>query len=62
MKAIVLDHFGDVNQLKIKEINQREIANNEVLIKTKAFSVNPVDVKVRANLAPLAELLKDENR
>ena len=60
MKAIVLDHFGDVNQLKIKEINQREIANNEVLIKTKAFSVNPVDVKVRANLAPLAELLKDE--
>lgn len=48
MKAIVLNEPGDVNQLQYKEIPQPEPLENEVLIKVKAISINPVDVKTRA--------------
>ncbi|WET49697.1 NADP-dependent oxidoreductase [Chryseobacterium indologenes] len=57
MKAIVLEQFGGTEFLIEKEIEKPFIKNNEVLIKVKAISINPVDVKVRNRKAPLAESL-----
>jgi NADPH:quinone reductase-like Zn-dependent oxidoreductase len=44
-----------------KEIEKTTIKNNEVLVKVKAISINPVDVKVRCRKAPLAESLAQYN-
>ena len=57
MKAIVLEKFGPAENLLYKEIPKPEIKPHEVLIKVKAISINPVDVKVRSRQAPLAEAL-----
>lgn len=57
MKAIVLEKFGPAENLLYKEIPKPEIKPHEVLIKVKAISINPVDVKVRSQQAPLAEAL-----
>ena len=61
MKAIVLEKFGGINNLHYVEIEKPEIKANEVLIKTRAISINPVDVKVRNRQAPLAEDLANNN-
>ncbi|MEJ5105966.1 NADP-dependent oxidoreductase [Chryseobacterium sp. MYb328] len=61
MKAIVLEGFGGVEHLVEREIEKPSIKNNEVLIKVKAISINPVDVKVRSRKAPLAEGLAKYN-
>ena len=55
MKAIVLKEFGDTENLLYKEIEMPLIGANEVLVKVKAISINPVDYKVRNRQAPLAE-------
>lgn len=60
MKAIVLKKFGGVENLEIQEVAKPTISENEVLVKVKAFSINPVDVKTRSGEA-LADTLKDEN-
>lgn len=57
MKAIVLEKFGDVKHLIYKDIEKPVIKAHEVLVKVKAVSINPVDVKVRSRQAPLAEQL-----
>lgn len=57
MKAIVIEQFGGVENLLYKEIEKPQIQADEVLIKAKAISVNPVDVKVRNRTAPLADIL-----
>lgn len=54
MKAIVLKNFGGVDQLKYQDIEKPVISENEVLVRVKAISINPVDVKVRSRQAPLA--------
>lgn len=61
MKAIALHKFGGVENLRYEEIEKPTIKANEVLIKTKAISINPVDVKVRSRQAPLAEDLAKNN-
>lgn len=48
MKAIILDGFGGVEHLVQQEIPKPVIKDNEVLIQSKAISINPVDVKTRA--------------
>lgn len=48
MKAIIIAEPGDVNELIFTEIDQPIPAAQEVLIKVKAISINPVDVKTRA--------------
>src|SRR5215217_279375 len=48
MKAIVIEQPGDVNELIYTEIDKPVAAAVEVLIKVKAISINPVDVKTRA--------------
>ncbi|MCV9927850.1 NADP-dependent oxidoreductase [Flavobacterium sp. LS1R49] len=55
MKAIVLKTFGGVENLVHQDIEKPEISENQVLIKVKAISINPVDIKVRNKKAPLAE-------
>ncbi|WP_104381159.1 NADP-dependent oxidoreductase [Sphingobacterium sp. HMA12] len=55
MKAVVLKTFGGIENLCYTEIEKPEIKANEVMVKVKAISINPVDVKVRSRLAPLAE-------
>lgn len=58
MKAVVLDGFGNVDRLRIEEIKIPAISDDEVLIKVKAISINPVDAKTRKGEA-LAPQLKD---
>ncbi|MBD1433565.1 NADP-dependent oxidoreductase [Sphingobacterium sp. DN00404] len=55
MKAIVLDKFGNTENLVYRNLEVPHVEVHEVLIKVKAISVNPVDVKVRSRQAPLAE-------
>lgn len=57
MKAIVLENFGNTDNLVYKNLESPHFKANEVLIKVKAISINPVDVKVRSRQAPLAEAL-----
>ena len=52
MRAVVLYEYGDVNQLKIVD-NEREPAYgpNEVRVRVRATSINPVDWKIRSGAA-----------
>jgi len=47
MKAIIIEKTGGVENFMHKNIDQPSPAENEVLIKTKAIGINPVDYKVR---------------
>lgn len=58
MKAIVLKKFGGVENLEIQEVAKPTILKDEVLVKVKAISINPVDVKTR-NGEALADILMD---
>ena len=57
MKAYILEEFGGVDKLLLKDISIPEISDNEVLVKVKAISINPVDVRTRAGSA-MAQFLK----
>ena len=59
MKAIILQAPGDVNQLRSADITIPELQAGEVLVKVKAISINPVDVKSRAGKGVYGRL-KDE--
>jgi len=48
MKAIVLNSPGGVENLIYTDVALPAIKDNEVLVKVKAISINPVDVKTRA--------------
>lgn len=58
MKAIVLTKPGGVENLHIKNIPVPTPADNEVLVKVKAISINPVDAFVRGNGDFLKHVLK----
>ncbi|PEV45666.1 NADPH:quinone reductase [Bacillus thuringiensis] len=47
MKAIVIDQYGIVEELKERQVLKPVVQNNEVLIRIHATSVNPVDWKIR---------------
>jgi NADPH:quinone reductase-like Zn-dependent oxidoreductase len=47
MKAVILIGFGGVENLVIEEVPVPVISDNEVLIRVKALSINPVDIKTR---------------
>lgn len=49
MKAIVVEKAGGVENLIVKEIDQPVLKSNEVLVETKAISINPADYKVRSS-------------
>ncbi len=48
MKAIILEKAGGVENLIQKDVEQPLPNENEVLVKVKAISINPVDFKVRS--------------
>jgi len=48
MKAIIVRTPGGVEQLSYVEVEKPNIQDGEILIKVKAISINPVDVKSRA--------------
>lgn len=49
MKAIVLTEAGGVDKLVLQEIPTPIITDNEVLVKVKAISINPVEATIRKN-------------
>ncbi|WP_183565381.1 NADP-dependent oxidoreductase [Mucilaginibacter sp. SP1R1] len=58
MKAIILTENGGADKLILKEIDKPVIKPNEVLIKTKALSINPVDGFVRTKEAYVKRILQ----
>ena len=62
MKAYVLNEAGGVENLVLSEIEKPEIKADEVLVETKAISINPVDVKVRPVDEVLTMILGTEDR
>jgi NADPH:quinone reductase-like Zn-dependent oxidoreductase len=60
MKAITLIGFGGVNNLEITDLPMPVISENDVLIKVRSFSINPVDIKTRIGRG-LASRLKEDN-
>jgi NADPH:quinone reductase-like Zn-dependent oxidoreductase len=47
MKAVLLHGYGDVSQLSYEDVPEPLAAAGEVLVKTIAVSVNPIDWKLR---------------
>jgi len=47
MKAIITQKYSDVEVLEQQEVEKPAIQDNEVLVRVNAFSVNPVDWKIR---------------
>ncbi|NWJ50187.1 MAG: NADP-dependent oxidoreductase [Bacteroidetes bacterium] len=59
MKAYQLNAPGDISQLQIINIAKPFPSENEVLVKVKAISINPVDVKVRIGKAIYEKIKED---
>jgi len=62
MKAYLLHEAGSVRNLVPKNIEKPEIKADEVLVETKAISINPVDVKVRQAEEVLTMILGTNDR
>ena len=60
MKAIILKDFGGPDKLEILEVPDPFINENEVLIKSRAIGLNPVDIKTRKGKGQAAKL-RNEN-
>ncbi|GEN50024.1 NADP-dependent oxidoreductase [Alkalibacterium pelagium] len=50
MKAIVIDEFGGIEKLQMKDIDRPTLEPDRMIVKMAATSVNPVDVKRRKGL------------
>jgi NADPH:quinone reductase-like Zn-dependent oxidoreductase len=48
MKAVVIDGFGGVDQLHIQNVDDPPVGTGEVLVRVRATSINPVDMKIRS--------------
>jgi NADPH:quinone reductase-like Zn-dependent oxidoreductase len=51
MKAVLLYAYGDPAQLHYEETDMPKYGNNEVLVKVRATSINPIDWKLRSGAA-----------
>ncbi len=47
MKAVVIEQYGDENQLQLKEVPDPVPGPKQVVVKLKATSINPIDWKLR---------------
>lgn len=61
MKAYVLNETGGVENLVLSEIEKPKVQPDEVLVETKAISINPVDVKVRQMEEVLKMIVGEES-
>jgi NADPH:quinone reductase-like Zn-dependent oxidoreductase len=50
MKAVLIDRYGDADELKYRDVPVPEVNADEVLIKVFATSINPVDWKIRQGM------------
>jgi NADPH:quinone reductase-like Zn-dependent oxidoreductase len=48
MKGVVLHQYGGPEELRYEETPRPEFGDNEVLVRVKATSVNPIDFKLRS--------------
>lgn len=60
MKAVILKEAGGPENLIITELPVPAPKKDEVLVKVKAISINPVDIKTRKGLSLYNELKRDE--
>lgn len=60
MKAAILKGTGDIDQLIVKDIPIPKIKEDEILVKTKVASINPVEVKTRKGNRLSEKLLEEE--
>ena len=60
MQAIILQEAGDASQLQLTQLPTPYTKDDEVLIKVKAISINPVDIKTRIGKSLYNEL-KEKN-
>lgn len=51
MKAIVLHAYGGPEQLRYEDTDVPDFGDNEVLVRVRATSVNPIDFKLRSGAA-----------
>ncbi len=51
MKAVVLHQYGGPEQLRYEDTERPEYGDNEVLVRVRATSVNPIDFKLRSGAA-----------
>lgn len=58
MKAITLNQFGTVNELKLSEISIPIPKNQKILVKVHAAGINPVDTKIREGSSFLCGTIK----
>lgn len=56
MKAIILTEPGEPDALQLQNLEKPSVKPNEVLVKTKALSINPVDIKTRRGKAQFGQL------
>ena len=61
MKAIVLKENGGVENLILSKVEIPKIKSNEVLVRVKAISINPVDAFARQNKQTVQAILKPTN-
>src|SRR5215207_6261471 len=54
MKAIVQDKYGSPDVLELKDIDKPEIADDEVMVRVRAASVNPADWAIMSGLPYIA--------
>jgi len=55
MKALILEEYNEPFQLK--EINKPEVGKGQVLVKIKASSINPIDLKIKMGKAGHAKTI-----
>lgn len=60
MKAYILNEAGPAERLQLVTIEKPTISSNEILVKTVAISINPVDVKTRSGKAFYTKLKTEE--
>jgi NADPH:quinone reductase-like Zn-dependent oxidoreductase len=60
MKAIILKQFGGTENLSVEELPVPITTEEEVLVKIKSISINPVDVKTRTGKG-VSAILKNDN-
>ncbi|CAG9298071.1 NADP-dependent oxidoreductase [Celerinatantimonas diazotrophica] len=47
MKALMVDEFGGIDKLSLKDIEIPSLSKRHVLVKVEASSLNPIDIKTR---------------
>ncbi len=55
-KAIIIEKYGDVEELKTSKLNLRKLGPNEVLIRQTAIGINFIDIYQRKGIYPLTKL------